>query len=177
MQIKKELFNLPSSEIKLYGKQNLIYGSLTKKGINNLAKLINKYMMNLYKKQDIYGIDLGCGDGELIYQFGKLIPESKWEGVEISQHRVDLVKHDINIWQGDMLEENLRNYNVIHVDNLCFDDELSNKLEQKIINEFNGLLITYKEPINENFLSKVQLLESVTMEASWGICNVIFYKV
>jgi hypothetical protein len=172
MLIKKELFNLPSSEIKLYGKQNLIYGSLTKKGIFNLSKLINKHI-----KHDIYGIDLGCGDGELIYQLNKLLPNSKWEGVEISQHRVDLLKHDINIWQGDMLDENLRNYNLIHVDNLCFDDNLSNKLEQKIINEFNGLLITYKEPINEKFLSKVVFLESVTLEATWGICNVIFYKI
>ena len=172
MQIKKELFNLPSTEVKLYGKQNLIYGSLTKKGLLTLGKTINKLM-----KQDIYGIDLGCGDGELIYQLQKFIPNSKWEGVEISQHRVNLQKHDVEIWQGDLLEENLRDYNVIHVDNLCFDDNLNNKLEQKIINEFNGLLITYKEPINEKFLSRVQLLELVAIEASWGIHNVIFYKI
>jgi len=172
MQIKKELFNLPLNEIKMYGKQNLIYGSLTKKGTVNLVKTINKHI-----KQNIYGIDLGCGDGELIYQLGKLLPDSKWEGVEISQHRVNLIKHDVNIWQGDLLEENFRDYNVIHVDNLCFDDELSNKLEQKIINEFKGLLITYKDPINERFLAKSCFVELVPLEATWGIHNVIFYKI
>ena len=83
--------------------------------------------------QDINGIDLGCGDGELIYHLGKLLSGSKWDGVEISEHRVNLQKHDVNIWQGDLLEENYRNYNVIHVDNLCFDDELSHKLEENKI--------------------------------------------
>ena len=90
MIINPELFILPSSEIKLYGQDNLIYGSLTKKGLNTIIKYIQKYNNN-----NIYGFDLGCGDGELIYNLEKLLPESKWEGVEISQHRISLQKKDV----------------------------------------------------------------------------------
>ena len=170
MNINPKLFILPSNEVSKYGLENLTYGSLTIKGINLLVKTIKKYKCN-----NIYGFDIGCGDGELIYQINKLIPESKWEGVEISDHRINCQERDVHIWQGDILDENLREYNVIHVDNLCFDDVLENKLEEKVIREFNGLYITYRKPINNYFIKNSIFLESVDTETTWDSHIIHYY--
>jgi len=171
MFINPALFILPHSEIKIYGQENLTYGSLTKKGINTIIKCIKKYTKNY-----INGFDLGCGDGELIYNLEQLLPQSTWEGVEISEYRVSLQTKDVNIWSGDMLLENFRIYNVLHADNLCLDDITIDKLEEKISIEFTGIYITYKYPQNIRFLKKAILLESVLTETTWTNHYIHFFK-
>ena len=84
IKINPSLYKLPESEIRQYGEVNLTYGSLTDKGVKTLVNEIQKYVTN------IYGLDLGCGDGELIYNFEQLLPDSNWYGVEISDHRISL---------------------------------------------------------------------------------------
>jgi len=165
------LFILPHTEINTYGLENLTYGSLTIKGINTIVKTINKY-----NNKNINGFDLGCGDGELLYHLEKLLPESIWEGVEISHHRVSLQTKDINIWQGDMLFENFRPYNILHADNLCLDDITLDKLEEKIEREFSGIYITYKYPENLKFLKKAIFLETIMTETTWTIHPIHFFK-
>ena len=151
MILNSKLFILPHNEINSIGINNLIYGSLTNKGIKTTINTINKFIKN-----DIYGFDLGCGDGELIYHLQNLLPNSVWEGVEISEHRVSKQSREsITIWQGDMLDENFRIYNVLHADNLCLDDDIAEKLEKKITNEFKGLYITYRKPEYNKFLKKL----------------------
>lgn len=172
MELNNNLFFLPLNEIKLYGDDNLVYGSLTTNGINSLVKLISKYI-----NSNIYGFDLGCGDGELIYHLGILLPGSVWEGVEISNHRINNQKRDVTIWQGDFLEENFRPYNILHIDNVCFSDYLNHKLEEKICNEFNGLIIIYKKITNENLLRKSLFLEHKMIEASWNNHTIYLYYV
>ena len=171
MLINPALFILPSSEIKIHGQENLTYGSLTKKGLNTIVKYINKYIKN-----NIYGFDLGCGDGELIFNLEQILPESKWDGVEISEHRISLQTKDVNIWHGDMLLENFRIYNVLHADNLCLDDITIDKLEEKIAIEFTGLYITYKYPQNIHFLKKSIFLETVITETTWMNHPIHFFK-
>jgi len=165
------LFILPHTEINTYGLENLTYGSLTIKGINTIVKTINKY-----NNKNINGFDLGCGDGELIYHLEKLLPESIWEGVEISHHRVSLQIKDVNIWQGDMLFENFRPYNILHADNLCLDDITLDKLEEKIVREFSGIYITYKYPENIKFLKKAIFLETIMTETTWTIHPIHFFR-
>jgi hypothetical protein len=163
---------MPDSEIKLIGKNNLIYGSLTNKGLFTMCNTIKKY-----GSSNIYGLDLGCGDGELIYNLQRLIPDSIWEGVEISDHRISLQKRDVTIWQGDMLKENFRIYNILHADNLCLDDNISDILEEKIINEFNGIYISYRTPKNLKFLEKAILLETVLTETTWTNHPIHYYLI
>lgn len=165
------LFILPTCEINSYGQENLTYGSLTIKGINKIVKTINKY-----NNKNINGFDLGCGDGELIYHLEKILPDSIWEGVEISNHRVSLQTKDVNIWQGDMLLENFRPYNILHADNLCLDDITLDKLEEKIVREFTGIYITYKYPENLKFLKKAIFLETIMTETTWTIHPIHFFK-
>jgi len=170
MLLNSKLFILSPSEIKTFGIQNLTYGSLTNKGLKKVVDTINKYSSN------IYGIDLGCGDGELIYHLQKEINNSLWEGVEICQSRIDSQIRDVCIWQGDMLDENFRNYNIIHADNLCLEDHIAEQLEQKILLEFKGIYITYRKPTYYKFLKYAILLESVIVETTWNNHMIYFYK-
>ena len=170
MHMNPALFILPHSEIKEYGEVSLTYGSLTKKGLNTMIKC-----MKQYTNTNIYGFDLGCGDGELIYNIEQLVPDSNWYGVEISEHRISLQTKPVNIWQGDMLLENFRPYNVLHADNLCLDSISLDKLEEKIEREFTGLYITYKYPENIKFLKKAIFLETLLTEATWGMHEIYFF--
>lgn len=162
MILNPKLFILPHNEINSIGETNLTYGSLTDKGIQTICNTIKKYCCN-----NIFGFDLGCGDGELIYNFEQLLPDSNWYGVEISEHRISLQIRNVNIWQGDMLLENFKPYNVLHADNLCLDDITIDKLEEKISIEFTGLYITYKYPENINFLKKAKYIDTILTETTW----------
>jgi hypothetical protein len=161
--LNPQLFVLPAWEIKTVGNQNLTYGSLSNKGLITMAKTIEKY----HKGAEIKGFDLGCGDGELIYHLQNSIKDSTWEGVEISEHRVNSQMRDVTIWQGNMLDENLRPYNVLHADNLCLDDITAEKLERKIALEFSGLYITYRTPECVDFIKIAERLDTVVMETTW----------
>ena len=170
MFLNPSLFILPCSEIRNYGQDNLTYGSLSEKGLKTLIASIKKYTIG-----SIYGFDLGCGDGELIYNLQKEI--GSWEGVEISDHRVSMKQRDVDIWQGDMLVENFRPYNVLHADNLCLDEITAEKLENKIALEFEGLYISYRYPESMNFLKKAIFLESIPTETTWTIHPIHFFRV
>jgi tRNA G46 methylase TrmB len=125
----------------------------------------------------IYGFDLGCGDGELIYHLAKALPESTWEGVEISDWRVSAATRPVTIWAGDMLVENYRPYNVLHADNLCLEDHIAERLEEKIVREFRGLYITYRTPGNMKFLKAAKYLKTVDIETTWTTHPIKFYQV
>jgi hypothetical protein len=103
--------------------------------------------------------------------------ESKWEGVEISEHRVSIQTKDVCIWQGDMLEENFKPYNVLHADNLCLDEITADKLEKKIVDEFSGLYITYRYPQNLTFLKRSIFLKTVATETTWTTHPIHYFQV
>jgi len=165
MILNKQLYELPLTEIKAFGRENLTYGSLTMKGIATMVETIRNCVKGRFS--DIYGFDLGCGDGELIHHFGVQLSGSRWEGVEISEHRVSMQRRDVCIWQGDMLEENFRPYNLLHADNLCLDEEVADRLEEKIALEFRGLYLTYRYPQNIRFLRGSGHLGKVLTETTW----------
>lgn len=173
ISLNPQLFQLPISEIKKFGNENLIYGSLAPKGLRKMVETIN----SIIKDTDCTGLDLGCGDGELIYHLQTMMPGSDWHGVEISEHRISMQKRDVAIWQGDMLEEDLRSYNVLHADNLCLDDSISEKLEKKIAREFSGLYISYRTASFSEFLRVASLVKTVLTETTWSKHPIHFYRV
>ena len=168
--LNPRLFLLPDSEIHEVGLQNLTYGSLTRRGVATMAKTLRE----LFPRGEIFGLDLGCGDGELIYHL-KEIPGSVWEGVEISEHRVSAQTRDVSIWQGDMLEENFRLYNVLHADNLCLEDSVAAALEEKIVREFSGIYISYRKPESVKFLRSAIYLKTVPTETTWTTHGIHYY--
>jgi hypothetical protein len=157
----QKLFCLPQAEIAAYGEQALTYGSLTPKGIKTMVATIRHCV-----KGDISAFDLGCGDGELIWHLQEQLG-GRWEGVEISEHRVNLQTRDVCIWQGDFLTEDLRPYNLLHADNLCLEDSVAEALEEKIAREFSGVYISYRTPEAIPFLKRARLLETVLTETTW----------
>ena len=162
--LSTQMFILPREEISRYGLQNLTYGSLTQNGIDTMTRTV-KNIMN----EDIYGFDLGCGDGELIWHLQKQFESSRWEGVEISEHRVSLQTRDVFIWQGDFLKESFRQYNLLHADNLCLEDSVAEALELKIAREFSGLYITYRTPEAIEFLKVARHIVTVPTETTWTV--------
>ena len=170
MLMNPRLFILPHSEIRQNGLQALTYGSLTMRGLEKTVNAINRFM-----EEPVSGFDLGCGDGELMWHLGQAIPDSYWEGVEISAHRVDQQIRDVCIWQGDMLKECFRPYNVLHADNLCLDDSTADELEEKIAYEFKGLYITYRKPASLVFLERAIHLETVITETTWAEHPIHYY--
>lgn len=172
MLLNPRLFTLPPDEIKGSGTQNLTYGSLSTKGLKQMATTISAL-----QKSPVYGFDLGCGDGELIYHLATALPDSTWEGVEISDWRVSAATRPVTIWTGDMLMENYRPYNVLHADNLCLEDYIAEKLEEKIVHEFKGLYITYRTPENLQFLKKARYLKTVEIETTWAKHPIKFYEI
>jgi hypothetical protein len=167
------LFQLPTEEIKNYGLQNLTYGSLSKRGTVTMVGSIARFI----DADTIKGLDLGCGDGELIYHLQAGLSGSVWEGVEISDHRVQMQKRDVTIWQGDMLKENLRPYNVLHADNLCLEDHVAEALEKKIALEFSGLYISYRKALEVGFLRRARLLDTMPTETTWTTHPIHYYWV
>lgn len=173
VRLNQSLFHLPLEEEKVFGVANLIYGTLTHRGIQTLADWILE--CGDAPAENIRGFDLGCGDGELIYHLQQHLPGSHWEGVEISTHRVNSAVRDVVIWQGDMLQESYRDYNVLHADNLCLEPTIADSLEQKIRIEFCGLYITYRSPQNLSFLAAARYIGARVLETSWGPHTVYAY--
>lgn len=172
MLLNPALFALPDKEVRAYGEDNLIYGSLTERGLQTVCSTLRK----LFPSPDhVYGLDLGCGDGELIFHLQNQLEGSVWEGVEISEHRVNLQKHPVHIWQGDFLNETLRPYTVLHADNLCLDEGQAEKLETKIAQEFTGLYITYRKPLATVFLRRALFLKTEDTETTWTIHGIHWY--
>ena len=96
--------------------------------------------------------------------------------MEISEHRVTQCQRDVSIWQGDMLEENLRPFNVLHADNLCLDDNIADKLEQKIAYEFQGIYISYREPQNLYFLKNSIHIKTEITQTTWTNHLIHYYR-
>lgn len=171
MQLNPALFELAPGE-EQYGLNNLIYGSLTTRGMHAMVKVIQKILPNT---ANIEALDLGCGDGELIYHLAQYLPGSHWYGVELCASRVARQTRPVFIWTGDMLEENLRPYNLLHADNLCLEDAIAERLETKIVQEFQGLYITYRTPTTLSFLRKAHFLKTIATETTWTTHPIHYY--
>ena len=139
----EQLYELPPDEVAAIGETNHIYGTLTPKGLQTTADSIKEFFGDA---EAIVGCDVGCGDGELIYHLSRLLQGSRWSGFEISAQRVSMCcwHEHVNVWQGDCLKEHYSEFNVLHINDLMFDDDLAMRLEAKVAREFSGLLITYR---------------------------------
>jgi hypothetical protein len=161
-----ELFIIPDEEIKLIGVQNQIYGCPT---LNGLKKLKNS--IELIQSQSnidyIYGIDLGCGDGKIINYMNKYLSNNEWIGIELSKSRINLADNLDNIIEGNLLDLSYKNFNFIYVNNLCFDDELNEKLENKIYYEFNGFILASNQISSSKLLNIIDFVKIINIDMNW----------
>jgi hypothetical protein len=164
------IFDIPIEEIHAIGYENQIYGYplKIKSGLGKIADEIN-IIKNKYKIKYIYGIDLGCGNGELIDYFNKTINNSYWIGVELSNYRIHIsnYKNTNVIIEGNMLDLCYTDYNFLYINNLCFDDMLCEKLENKIVIEFSGHIITTKKFECQKLLKNISLIHTFPADTNW----------
>lgn len=169
----QNIFFIPKHEIDLIGFENQLYGFPLKTGLVNLVEFINS-VLKKYKIKYVYGIDLGCGDGDVINYFNKYIINSEWIGIELSEYRINLSKCKDIIIEGNLLDICYGDYNFIYVNNLCFDDELEENMENKIYAEFTGFILTTNKIKLDKLLKKVTFVKMIEIDTNWQK-NHIFY--
>lgn len=170
----KNIFVIPTYEITEIGEENQIYGHPTIYGLCTLSNKINN-ICKYYKIKYIYGIDLGCGDGQTINYFNKFVLKSYWEGVELSTYRVSLSTNPDIIIEGNLLELDYKNYNFIYVNNLAFDDYLCDKLENKILSEFNGVILTTKPFSNKKLIKNISNIGNIKVDTNWQKKHLFYF--
>lgn len=171
--INKNIFIIPHEEIIKIGEENQIYGYVILSGLKILAFEINN-IAKYHKIKYIYGIDLGCGDGQTIDYFNETITNSEWTGVELSNYRISMSLNPEIIIEGNLLNLSYNDYNFIYINNLAFDDELCTKIEIKLLNEFNGFILVSK-PFQYAKLNKIcKIIKTVKADTNWQK-NHIFY--
>ena len=164
--MNNNIFIIPKEDIVKIGEENQIYGYPTVSGLKILTNEINNLVKH-YKIKYIYGIDLGCGDGQTINYFNKYITNSQWDGIELSTYRISLSLNPDIIIEGNLLELNYKNYNFIYVNNLAFDDYLCDKLENKILIEFKGVAFTTKPFSNNKLIKKIKNIKNIKVDTNW----------
>jgi hypothetical protein len=174
--MNNNIFIIPKEEISKIGEQNQIYGFPTISGLKTLVHHIDN-ISKFYKINYIYGIDLGCGDGQTINFFNKNLSNSEWTGIELSSYRISLSINPDIIIEGNLLELNYNDYNFIYVNNLVFDDFLSEKLENKIFFEFNGIVITSKPFYNQKLIKKITKTINVKVDTNWQKNHVFYFNI
>jgi len=172
--MKNNIFIIPDEEIEIIGEENQIYGFPILSGLKTLSNEITK-ISKFQKINYIYGIDLGCGDGQLIDYFNKSIHKSEWFGIELSKYRISLSNNQEDIIEGNLLDISYSDYNFIYVNNLAFDDILSIKLEIKIFNEFSGIILTTKPFSNKKLNDNCKIIKTVKADTNWQKNHVFYF--
>jgi hypothetical protein len=171
--MKKNIFLIPDEEIEIIGEENQIYGFPLISGL----KMLSNEIINVSKYQKINfinGIDLGCGDGQVINYFNQNIPNSNWTGIELSNYRISLSNNPDDIIEGDLLEISYSDFNFLYINNLAFDNILCSKIEIKIFNEFYGIILVSKPFCYKNLNKKTKIIKTIKVDTNWQK-NHIFY--
>ena len=164
--MKKNIFVIPREEIEMIGEENQTYGFPIVSGLKVLSTEINK-IIKYCKIEYIYGIDLGCGDGQTINYFNEQIINSEWTGIELSTYRISLSVNSDIIMEGNLLDLNYQDYNFIYVNNLAFDNDLCEKIENKILVEFHGIILTTGPFSNNKLIKKCKKIKNIKADTNW----------
>ncbi len=177
-RMKYNLFNIPYEEKAAIGLESHVYGHPTDGGMKQLATLIDSIKCE-HSLEFINGIDLGCGDGKLVDYFNKNIENSEWHGIELSESRIqcsDYVNSN-NIMHGDLLHIDYTDYNFLYINNVCFEDDLCERIEYKIRNEFGGYAIFSKKIQTPALYKHAICLATPQISMNWSKTHIIYvYK-
>ena len=169
--LEQSFINISNDTQKLFESKNypLTYGELTLEG---MKQIFNDFDTNQKKI-----IDLGSGLGKIPLMAILYFNFSKATGVELSIERhlkamemyKDLPeenKKKIEYINDDLFNINIFEYDYIFVSNLCFSDELNEKLQIKLENESKkDAIIILSKPFNSN---KFKLLQEKKVNMTWN---------
>ena len=143
---------------------SLIYGEVCHDDILKIIK-------NLELDNRLF-VDIGSGCGKLVsYLAYKL--DIMIDGIEIDENRYtksfELInklnlENNIYLYNCNFKDIYLGNYDVIYCCNLVFTNDDNNILYDKIINEFEGLVLLF----NYNHKIKSNLIKVVEVKTSWN---------
>lgn len=148
--------------------ENLVYGEVTKKGVETLISKILKYKKD-FSDSDVF-VDVGSGSGKLILHSAIKLPIKTFIGLEIVEQRNQYAKriseqvHPIYDKKLFFLNKDFRNFDlsfakIIFCNNLCFSKDLNFTLMNNI--PF-GCHVIVSKPLNFRILK-----ESFTLDVSW----------
>lgn len=153
------------------------YGELTLKGLKQLLR-------NIQTKDKTF-IDLGSGKGSVIINVANNYPQIKEIiGIELDPQRHQIAQErvkkevsrrnqkKIKLINGDILKDlNYSNCDLVYISNLCFNQEINDKITQKLNNELpsNSKVFASKELSTINFSKK----KNLTVHQSWTSNSII----
>ena len=168
-----------------YENHKITYGEMDYEGIDNLITFLNKSFNSF--------LDIGSGRGKLCIYLLKYPLINKSIGIELVKERhedaIELknkLKHfdqinNVEFINNNFLDIKLKELNLtnllIWLSNLCFDQETTNNIYNKVINELpNGTIIcSSKKPTL--YLDKLQSLDSTEIKMSWSNNSIVYcYK-
>ncbi len=165
-------YNLDKNERTIMENKNLstTYGELTLKGLKTIMKNINT-------KDKIFA-DLGSGAGNVIINAITYYPSLKAGiGIEFSTHRHKIALHNkqkiknkeinkkIKFYNNDFLRKSFKNFDIIYISNLCFNDYLNSKLADKLNKELKPNSCVFSSKLLNLLNCKVT---QIKVEQSWN---------
>jgi len=179
--IKNLVFNnspyiTQETEKKLFKKHNSssTFGSLEKVGLNDIVNFYKKKISNNLSDKNF--IDLGSGDGRVTI-WASMYGFKNSHGVELSPNRHNMAinylkkikSNNISFFNDDILNHDIRNYDLMYISSLCMNDDFLKKLSEKIDVEGkkNSMIVCSKKMPLKNY----KLIETLNLVQSWGNKN------
>ena len=170
MNIDK-VINIPRNERLVFEKtdSNSTYGELTKQGA---IQLVNQLKTRSPKSF----CDLGSGIGIVLKYMIDMVPSLNIiDGVELSEERyknslyvINKARRNqkVNLWNDDIMNIDISNYDMIYISNLCFNHDYNQKLSKKLDNEIKNNAIVFA---SQNIYFKRHVIKSCfPINQSWG---------
>ena len=165
-----------------------IYGEMNCEGLNQLFNQLKKYNKNINSF-----IDIGCGRGKLVLTMAGYKQIKKSYGIEIVEDRINhaieiknKLSHFNEINKVDFINKSMfdidyttlfdtNDNTLIWMSNLCFGDEMSEKIINKLANEMkkNTILICSNPTEHERF----KLIKKIVIPMSWDDESEVFIYV
>ncbi len=174
----RNAYNIPASEVLEMNKKNYspVYGELTKTGLFDLLKGINK-------SNKVFA-DLGSGSGNVVINAINRYPSLKKSvGIEYSKHRhllalsnqqklSNIKKDKVSFYNSDMFKKNFKTFDIIYISNLCFKDSLNIKLGVKLSKELRkNSYVFASQPFT---ISRKHTVETMSIKQTWGDNSTIY---
>jgi SAM-dependent methyltransferase len=164
-----------------YKDNQITYGEINYEGMDTFYERLNEFNINCF-------IDIGSGRGKLCFYMASKPKLKHVLGIEVVEERhkdsLDIKKKlgqlkKLKLMNDDALNVNFKVYNnfnsCVYFSNLCWNDSFTNKIFQKIYDEFpKGTIICCSNGTND---SKFTFVEKIQIPMSWNANSSLYiYK-
>ena len=150
----------------------MTYGELTIEGFNTILDFLKEKKM----KNSMSLVDLGSGMGKVPIMAAHYGKAEKAMGIELAKERHDIaekmlkelpeLKDKLKFINGDMFKYDVSDYNVVYISNLCFSEEINQRLSEKLQKELpTGAFIFASKKLNG---PKIDYLGSIKVKMTWA---------